>query len=205
MSLIKLPKQKTVSYMGEEIQIPENHNWVMLGFQETYTGQVLSIISSENKPTSHAHGFKVDLNSDFKFISEVEDSAINPKDSLVYVGDSTRDCLYDALEVLIGTLVNIKNSDMPVEQKLHEVFCMEHGVLTQFLQYNAQELSNRYDARSLDADDHDELETSFDKSEILKQISKTLGVPVENIHLVTGSPDLEQEFSDVFQPTKLKQ
>ena len=123
MSLIKLPKQKTVSYMGEDIQIPENHNWVMLGFQETYTGLKLTIISSVEKPTKHAHGFKVDLSSDFKLISEVEDFAVAPKDSLVYVGDSARDCLYDALEVLISTLVSIKNSDMPVEQKLHEVFC----------------------------------------------------------------------------------
>ena len=59
MSLIKLPKQKTVSYMGKEIQIPENHNWVMLGFVETHAGQVLSIISSEDKPENQSEGFVV--------------------------------------------------------------------------------------------------------------------------------------------------
>ena len=204
MSLIKLPKQKTVSYMGEDIQIPENHNWVMLGFVETYTGQVLSIISSEDKPENLSEGFAVKKGTSRKIITDVEDSLIDPKDSLVYVGKSTPDALYDALEDLVAKLRIILRTNVPTHEKLHEVFCMEHGVLSQFLQDNAQELSNRYDAPSLDADD-DELETSFDKPEVLKQISKTLGVPVENIHLVTGSLDLEQEFSDAFQPSKLKQ
>lgn len=198
MSLIKLPKQKTVSYMGEDIQIPENHNWVMLGFVETHTGLKLTIISSVEKPTSHAHGFKVDLNSDFKFITEVEDSLIDPKDSLVYVGKSTPDALYDALEDLVAKLRVILSINVPAHEKLHEVFCVEHGVLSQFLQDNAQELSNRYDAPSLD-DDDDELETSFDKSEVLKQISKTLGITVENIRTISRE-ELEEILLDKPKP-----
>lgn len=198
MSLIKLPKQKTVSYMGEDIQIPENHNWVMLGFTETYAGLKLTIISSVEKPTSHAHGFKVDLNSDFKLISEVEDSAVAPKDSLVYVGKSTPDALYDALEDLVAELEMILSTDAAAHEKLHEVFCMEHGVLSQFLQDNAQELSNRYDAPLLDADD-DELETPFDKSEVLKQSSKTLGIKVENIRTISRE-ELEEILLDKPKP-----
>lgn len=200
MSLIKLPKQKTVSYMGEDIQIPENHNWVMLGFQETYTGLKLTIISSVEKPTSHAHGFKVDLSSDFKFISEVEDSAVAPKDSLVYVGEPTRDTLYDAFEVLVGDLVKIVNSDMHHDEKLHAVFCMEHGSLSQFLQKNVRELSDRFDTPSLDVEELNEaLQASLDKAEMIKQITDALGISADNVRSI-GGDELDEILSNNPKP-----
>lgn len=185
MSFIKLPKQKTVSYLDQEIQIPAHHNWVALSFRETATGRKLYLVSFKDEPQlRNGSYFTHTVGEDYKFISEVEDSAVAPKDSLVYVGKPTRDTLYDAFEVLVGDLVKIMNTDKHQDEKLHEVFCMEHGVLSQFLQDNAQELSNRYDVPSLDADD-DELETSFDKSEVLKQISKTLGIAVENLRTIS--------------------
>lgn len=201
MSLIKLPKQKTVSYLDQEIQIPENHDWVALSFRETATGRKLYLVSFKDEPElRNGSYFTHTTGEDYKLLTLVENSTVEPKDSLVYVGEPTRDTLYDAFEVLVGDLVKIMNTDKHQDEKLHEVFCMKHGALSQFLQKNARELSDRFDAPSLDGEVFaEQLQASIGKSAVIKQITEALGIPLDNIRVI-GGDELEEILSGVPKP-----
>lgn len=142
MSQIKAKRTlKTVQYMGQNMDIPANHNWLaiikILSSDPNRVKNILVSYSEEPKLSAQGSYHAVEGSED-TFIAEVE-YAGKLSESLVYVGEdaaqaqTAEHCILANLAELADKIQLALKSNDPKEQIIHDICCPEHGELAQFI------------------------------------------------------------------------
>lgn len=148
MSLFKLNPieniTKEVSYAGGNIDIPANHNYLGVVRIGSPGGMKHVLASFADEPRVSGSGNLV-AEGEWLILMEVHEA--NPTESLRKVGDlDTEEVIIYNTEELVNKLTTILGAEeASVEEKIHAMFCPDHGVLVDFLRHSNGALSNHFD------------------------------------------------------------
>jgi hypothetical protein len=167
------PELKTVTYLGGELKVPVNHNWVAVIKMGAAAYHACLLASFANKPVLGETGVQyVPVDKDFTILGQVEH--VNPEELV----NSLRqvDGYQDNLEILlanseelaykIGAIVS--NPELTKEGKLHALFCKDHGVFSEFVAYSGDTIEALLDAQD-EAEEEEEGEIPAEVQAALKQ------------------------------------
>lgn len=160
---IKSPKHtetKTVSYLGGEAVIPAHHDWMAVIMMGKASHNTCLLASFANKPLISESGLQwVPADEDFAIAGQVgklnEDQLIHTLRQVDHVQDDQQVLLQNTEELVIK-LKHILSLEMPAEDKLHAIYCPEHGVFSDFMGH----CSDIFDALYGDEDEDETEETS---------------------------------------------
>ena len=160
---IKSPKHtetKTVSYLGGEAVIPAHHNWMAVIMMGKVSHNTCLLASFANKPLISESGLQwVPADEDFAIAGQVsklsEDQLIHTLRQVDHVQDDQQVLLQNTEELVIK-LKHILSLERSTEDKLHAIYCPEHGVFSDFMEH----CSDIFDAMYGDEDEDETEETS---------------------------------------------
>lgn len=160
---IKSPKHaetKTVSYLGGEAVIPAHHNWMAVIMMGKASYNTCLLASFANKPLISESGLQwVPADEDFAIAGQVgklnEDQLIHTLRQVDHVQDDQQVLLQNTEELVIK-LKHILSLEMSTEDKLHAIYCPEHGVFSDFMEH----CSDIFEAMYGDEDEDETEETS---------------------------------------------
>lgn len=160
---IKSPKDtetKTVSYLGGTAVIPAHHNWMAVIALGKIAHNTCLLASFANKPLMSTSGVQwVPADEDFAIAGQVgklsQDQLIHTLRQVDKLEDNQQVLLQNTEELVIK-LKHILSLELPLEDKLHAIYCPEHGVFPDFMQHCADALDAMYG----DEDEDEDQETS---------------------------------------------
>lgn len=160
---IKSPKHaetKTVSYLGGTAVIPAHHNWMAVIMMGKASYNTCLLASFANKPLISESGLQwVPADEDFAIAGQVgklnEDQLIHTLRQVDHVQDAQQVLLQNTEELVIK-LKHILSLERSTEDKLHAIYCPEHGVFTDFMEH----CSDIFEAMYGDEDEDETEETS---------------------------------------------
>ena len=174
---IKSPKHaetKTVTYLGGEAVIPAHHDWMAVIMMGKASHNTCLLASFANKPLMSESGLQwVPADEDFAIAGQVgklsEDQLIHTLRQVDKLEDNQQVLLQNTEELVIK-LKHILSLEMPAEDKLHAIYCPEHGVFSDFMQHCA----DIFDAIYGD-EDEDETESAQDaESKVRAQLEQAI-------------------------------
>ena len=148
---IKSPKYtetKTVTYLGGTAVIPAHHNWMAVIALGKLGHNTCLLASFANKPLMSPSGVQwVPADEDFAIAGQVgklnEDQLIHTLRQVDKLEDDQQVLLQNTEELVIK-LKHILSLELPLEDKLHAIYCPEHGVFPDFMQHCADALDAMY-------------------------------------------------------------
>ena len=135
-----------VDYMGGTVEVPDNHDYVAVNKLHCANGETKTVITSyEVEPTVSNKGYYLAVpGTGSLIIGEVE--SVDPRGSLRKVRNCTSDEVIIAnSEELALKMLDILESDVSAEEKIHAIFCPEHGTFTEFLAHTHTALDKHFD------------------------------------------------------------
>ena len=188
---IKSPKHtetKTVSYLGGEAVIPAHHNWMAVIMMDKVSHNTCLLTSFANKPLISASGVQwVPADEDFVIAGQVsklsEDQLIHTLRQVDKVEDSQQVLLQNTEELVIK-LKHILSLERPTEDKLHAIYCPEHGVFPDFMEHCSDILDVMYGD-----EDEDETESAQDtESKVRAQLEQVISQLFDDVPEKTAQP-----------------
>ena len=160
---IKSPKHtetKTVTYLGGTAVIPAHHDWMAVIMMGKASHNTCLLASFANKPLISESGLQwVPADEDFAIAGQVgklnEDQLIHTLRQVDHVQDDQQVLLQNTEELVIK-LKHILSLERSIEDKLHAIYCPEHGVFSDFMEH----CSDIFDAMYGDEDEDETEETS---------------------------------------------
>ena len=160
---IKSPKHaetKTVTYIGGTAVIPAHHNWMAVIMMGKAAHNTCLLASFANKPLMSSTGVQwVPADEDFAIAGQVdqlsEDQLIHTLRQVDKLEDNKQVLLQNTEELVIK-LKHILSLELPLEDKLHAIYCPEHGVFPDFMQHCAAVLDALYGDEDEDEDEDEE-------------------------------------------------
>lgn len=139
-------KAKTVTYLGAEIEIPANHDWVAVVMMGKAGNHTCLLASFGTKPAVSETGLQwVPVDEDFQILGQVAHVAapelLNTLRQVDNIEDP-RQVLLQNTEELVIKLKHILSSGAGVEEILHAIYCPEHGTFTQFMDHSVDAISD---------------------------------------------------------------
>lgn len=181
---IKSPKHaetKTVSYLGGTAVIPAHHDWMAVIMMGKASHNTCLLASFANKPLISESGLQwVPADEDFAIAGQVgklnEDQLIHTLRQVDHVQDDQQVLLQNTEELVIK-LKHILSLERSAEDKLHAIYCPEHGVFSDFMEH----CSDIFDAMYGDEDEDETEETSETalRAELEQAISQLFGDVLE--------------------------
>lgn len=181
---IKSPKHtetKTVTYLGGTAVIPAHHNWMAVIMMGKASHNTCLLASFANKPLISESGLQwVPADEDFAIAGQVgklnEDQLIHTLRQVDHVQDDQQVLLQNTEELVIK-LKHILSLERSAEDKLHAIYCPEHGVFSDFMEH----CSDIFDAMYGDEDEDETEETSETalRAELEQAISQLFGDVLE--------------------------
>ena len=170
---IKSPEDtetKTVDYLGGTVVIPAHHNWVAVIALGKLAYNTCLLASFANKPLMSTSGVQwVPADEDFAIAAQVdklsEDQLIHTLRQVDKLEDNQQVLLQNTEELVIK-LKHILSLELPLEDKLHAIYCPEHGVFPDFMQHCA----NALDAMYGDEDEDEETSEAVLRAELEQAI-----------------------------------
>ena len=161
---IKSPKHtetKTVTYLGGTAVIPAHHNWMAVIMLGKAAHNTCLLASFANKPLMSKSGVQwVPADEDFAIAGQVgtlnEDQLIHTLRQVDKLEDNQQVLLQNTEELVIK-LKHILSLEGSTEDKLHAIYCPEHGVFADFMEHSADILDAMYGD-----EDEDETESAQD-------------------------------------------
>ena len=177
---IKSPKEtetKTVNYLGGTAVIPAHHNWMAVIMLGKAAHDTCLLASFANKPLMSKSCLQwVPADEDFAIAGQVaklsEDQLIHTLRQVDMLEDNQQVLLQNTEELVIK-LKHILSLDMPLEDKLHAIYCPEHGVFPDFMQHCADALDAMYGDE--DEDEDEETSEAELRAELEQAISQLFG------------------------------
>jgi len=188
---IKSPKHtetKTVTYLGGEAVIPAHHNWMAVIALSKLAYNTCLLASFANKPLMSTSGVQwVPADEDFAIAGQVgklnENQLIHTLRQVDHVQDDQQVLLQNTEELVIK-LKHILSLELPVEDKLHAIYCPEQGVFPDFMQHCA----DIFDAIYGD-EDEDETESAQDvESKVRAELAQAISQLFANVPEQTAQP-----------------
>ena len=172
---IKSPKHvetKTVNYLGGEAVIPAHHNWMAVIMMGKASHNTCLLASFANKPLISESGLQwVPADEDFAIAGQVgklnEDQLIHTLRQVDKLEDDQQVLLQNTEELVIK-LKHILSLERSTEDKLHAIYCPEHGVFTDFMEH----CSDIFDAMYGDEDEDEETSETALRAELEQAISQ---------------------------------
>ena len=160
---IKSPKHtetKTVTYLGGTAVIPAHHDWMAVIMMGKASHNTCLLASFANKPLISESGLQwVPTDEDFAIAGQVgklnEDQLIHTLRQVDHVQDDQQVLLQNTEELVIK-IKHILSLERSTEDKLHAIYCPEHGVFSDFMEH----CSDIFDAMYGDEDEDETEETS---------------------------------------------
>ena len=186
---IKSPKHtetKTVTYLGGAAVIPAHHNWMAVIMMGKVSHNTCLLASFANKPLISASGLQwVPADEDFAIAGQVdklsEDQLIHTLRQVDKVEDNQQVLLQNTEELVIK-LKHILSLERSTEDKLHAIYCPEHGVFPDFMQHCADILDALYGDEDEDEDEDEETSEAALGAELGQVISQLFaGVPGQTV------------------------
>ena len=168
----KHTETKTVDYLGGTAVIPAHHNWMAVIMLGKVAHNTCLLASFANKPLMSAAGVQwVPADEDFAIAGQVgklsEDQLIHTLRQVDKLEDNQQVLLQNTEELVIK-LKRILSLELPTEDKLHAIYCPEHGVFPDFMQHCA----NALDAMYGDEDEDEEISEAELRAELEQAISQ---------------------------------
>ena len=181
---------KTVNYLGGTIEIPAHHNWVAVIALSKLAYNTCLLASFANKPLMSTSGVQwVPADEDFTIAAQVtklnEDQLIHTLRQVDKLEDNQQVLLQNTEELVIK-LKHILSLELPAEDKLHAIYCPEHGIFPDFMQHCA----DIFDAIYGDEDeDEDETESAQDaESKVRAKIEQAISQLFADVPEQTAQP-----------------
>ena len=157
---IKSPKHtetKTVTYLGGTAVIPAHHNWMAVIMMGQAAHNTCLLASFANKPLMSSTGLQwIPADEDFAIAGQVgklsEDQLIHTLRQVDKLEDNKQVLLQNTEELVIK-LKHILSLERSTEDKLHAIYCPEHGVFTDFMEHCADVLDALYGDEDVDEDE----------------------------------------------------
>lgn len=146
MKSLRIVPISLVDYMGGIVEVPDNHDYVAVNKLHCANGETKTVITSyEVEPTVSNKGYYLAVpGTGSLIIGEVE--SVDPRGSLRKVRNYTSDEVIIAnSEELALKMLDILESDVSAEEKIHAIFCPEHGTFTEFLAHTHPALDKHFD------------------------------------------------------------
>ena len=174
---IKSPKHtetKTVTYLGGTAVIPDHHNWMAVIMMGKASHNTCLLASFANKPLVSESGLQwVPADEDFAIAGQVgklnEDQLIHTLRQVDHVQDDQQVLLQNTEELVIK-IKHILSLERSTEDKLHAIYCPEHGVFPDFMQHCADVLDAMYGDE--DEDEDEETSEAALRAELAQAISQ---------------------------------
>lgn len=174
---IKSPKHtetKTVTYLGGEADIPAHHNWMAVIMMGASAHNTCLLASFASKPLVSESGLQwVPADEDFAIVGQVDKLT---KDQLIHTlrqvdnAQDNQQVLLQNTEELVIKLKHILALERSTEDKLHAIYCPEHGVFPDFMEH----CSDIFEAMYGD-EDEDETESAQDaESKVRAQLEQAI-------------------------------
>ena len=172
---IKSPEDtetKTVTYLGGTAVIPAHHNWMAVIMMGKTAHNTCLLASFANKPLMSTSGLQwMPADEDFAIAGQVgklnEDQLIHTLRKVDKLEDNQQVLLQNTEELVIK-LKHILSLERPIEDKLHAIYCPEHGVFPDFMQHCADALDAMYG----DEDEDEETSEAALRAELEQAISQ---------------------------------
>lgn len=145
-----------VDYLGGTISIPSHHVFVAMTKLDCANGETKGLlVSYEVEPTVSRNGYYVAVpGTDSRILSEVEYQ--DPRGSLRRVqGHNQEELILANTEELVYKFAQVLASDQSNEDKVHTMFCPEHGIFMDFMKHTAPSLADHFDQED-DQNEEDE-------------------------------------------------
>ena len=133
-----------VDYLGGTVDVPANHEWIAMTKLECANGETKGLlVSYEVEPTVSRNGYYVAVpGTEHRILCEVEYQ--DPRGSLRRVqGHSQEEMILANAEELTYKFAQVLASDD--EDKIHTLFCPEHGIFVDFLKHTAYGLAEHFE------------------------------------------------------------
>lgn len=174
---IKSPKHtetKTVTYLGGTAVIPDHHNWMAVIMMGKASHNTCLLASFANKPLVSESGLQwVPADEDFAIAGQVgklnEDQLIHTLRQVDHVQDDQQVLLQNTEELVIK-IKHILSLERSTEDKLHAIYCPEHGVFPDFMQHCTDVLDAMYGDE--DEDEDEETSEAALRAELAQAISQ---------------------------------
>ena len=174
---IKSPKHtetKTVTYLGGEADIPAHHNWMAVIMMGASAHNTCLLASFASKPLVSESGLQwVPADEDFAIVGQVgklnKDQLIHTLRQVDHVQDDQQVLLQNTEELVIK-LKHILALERSTEDKLHAIYCPEHGVFPDFMGHCADALDAMYGDE--DEDETEETSETALRTELEQAISQ---------------------------------
>ena len=161
----KNTETKTVTYLGGTAVIPAHHDWMAVIMMGKAAHNTCLLASFANKPLRSTSGLQwLPADEDFTIAAQVdkltEDQLIHTLRQVDNVRDSQQVLLQNTEELVIK-LKHILSLERSTEDKLHAIYCPEHGVFTDFMEH----CSDIFDAMYGDEDEDEDATESTQGAE----------------------------------------
>lgn len=172
---IKSPEHtetKTVTYLAGTAVIPAHHDWMAVIMMGKASHNTCLLASFANKPLISESGLQwVPADEDFAIVGQVgklnEDQLIHTLRQIDKLEDNQQVLLQNTEELVIK-LKHILSLERPAEDKLHAIYCPEHGVFSDFMKH----CSAIFDAMYGDEDETEETSETTLRAELEQAISQ---------------------------------
>ena len=186
---IKSPKHtetKTVTYLGGTAVIPAHHNWMAVIMMGKVSHNTCLLASFANKPLISESGLQwVPADEDFAITGQVgklnEDQLIHTLRQVDHVQDDQQVLLQNTEELVIK-LKHILSLERSTEDKLHAIYCPEHGVFSDFMEHCSDIFEAMYG-------DEDEDESAQDtESKVRTQLEQAISQLFDDVPEKAAQP-----------------
>ena len=172
----KNTETKTVTYLGGTVVIPAHHNWMAVIMMGKAAHNTCLLASFANKPLMSTSGLQwLPADEDFTIAGQVgklnEDQLIHTLRQVDHVQDDQQVLLQNTEELVIK-LKHILSLERSTEDKLHAIYCPEHGVFPDFMQHCADVLDALYGDEDEDEDEDEETSEAALGAELGQVISQ---------------------------------
>lgn len=169
----KHTETKTVTYLGGTAVIPAHHDWMAVIMMGKASHNTCLLASFANKPLISESGLQwVPADEDFAIAGQVgklnEDQLIHTLRQVDHVQDDQQVLLQNTEELVIK-LKHILSLERSTEDKLHAIYCPEHGVFSDFMGH----CSDIFDA--MYGDEDEETSEAALRAELEQTISQLFG------------------------------
>ena len=205
---IKSPKHtetKTVSYLGGEAVIPAHHDWMAVIMMGKASHNTCLLASFANKPLVSESGLQwVPADEDFAIAGQVdkltEDQLIHTLRQVDHVQDDQQVLLQNTEELVIK-LKHILSLERSTEDKLHAIYCPEHGVFSDFMEHCSDIFEAMYgdededeSAQDVDSKVRAELEQAI--SQLFAEVPERKVQPKPRIRVIRAK-SLEEALAEI--------
>lgn len=205
---IKSPKHtetKTVTYLGGTAVIPAHHNWMAVIMMGKASHNTCLLASFATKPLVSESGLQwVPADEDFAIAGQVgkltEDQLIHTLRQVDQVQDNQQVLLQNTEELVIK-IKHILSLERSTEDKLHAIYCPEHGVFSDFMEHCSDIFEAMYgdededeSAQDVDSKVRAELEQAI--SQLFAEVPERKVQPKPRIRVVRAK-SLEEALAEI--------